>query len=45
MDDIEMMASVVNVLGILVCATGIFIGLYFVGTDGYNLFIKYKEKQ
>jgi hypothetical protein len=40
MDDIETIASVVNVLGILTCVVGIGVGLFFVGCNSYSLFIK-----
>jgi hypothetical protein len=38
MDDIETIASVVNVIGILTCVAGIGVGLFFIGMDGYRLF-------
>lgn len=38
MDNIETIASVVNVLGILTCIVGIGVGLFFTGKDGHELF-------
>lgn len=38
MDDIEAIASVVNVLGIFTCVVGIGVGMFFIGMDGYRLF-------
>jgi hypothetical protein len=37
-DDIETIASVVNVIGILTCVAGICAGLYFMGNDVRHLF-------